>query len=227
MKSKIIPFILVVLLPHIGSAQIKIDTTHYKNVFKFDIFNSTFSDEFVFTYERVIGKQTSLALTGGFYSAFSSENFADDFGTSRYSEFRVSGWLIQPEFRYYLMEYTGAPSPHQVYLSIFPHVSFQNRRELGEPYFMFDEYQWVPDIAWQDIDTQEDRYGLGVSAGAQVFMKDGLGLEVQIYWLLFYSDHQRVGTEWSTLTGQPNDVSSRTVSRLASSGVRLNLCFGR
>lgn len=207
-------------------AQFRVDKKTYKNVFKFDILNAALNNEYIIAYERTVGDDFSIVLTGGALAKNYelNETFAN--GTTRDQFNRTSGWLIQSEARFYLSEFTGARQPG-AYLGVYPFFrtefeQFQGGPESypGSPGFSYE----LGDLLWADYESQFDQFGLGFTIGLQVFTAHQLGIEMQFFANIQYSDLDIEGTE--VYTNGFRSIDRSQFNRDFTSGLRLQVMFG-
>jgi hypothetical protein len=209
-----------------GQAQIRVDTTVYSNVFKFDLINAAMNSEYVISYERVAGDNFSLVLTGGVIARNSqlSETFAN--GSTRDQYYLSSGWLIQPEARFYLSEFTGPRQPG-AYIGVYPFF----RTELDQFQGDSERYPYSPgatydlgELLWADYESKFDQFGIGFAVGLQVFTAHQLGFELQYFVNIQYSDLDLEGTEF--YANGFKSIDRRQFNRDFTSGLRLQVLFG-
>lgn len=207
-------------------AQIRVDLNTYKNIFKFDVASAAVMNEYVFAYERTVGENFSLVLSGGVIANNYelSETFTD--GSTRNQFSRTSGWLVQPEARFYLSEFTGGRQPG-AYLGVYPFVRRELQRYQGDA----ERYQYLPEVSggtenleWATYESQYDQFGVGFNIGLQVFAEHQLGFELQYFIHLLYGNFDLKGTEFYTLGA--NSIDRRQFNRDFTSGLRLNIIFG-
>lgn len=209
-----------------ADAQFRVDLNTYKNVFKFDMLNAALNNEYIVAYERTVGEDFSIVLTGGALAKNYelNETFAN--GTTRDQFNKTSGWLIQPEARFYLSEFTGGRQPG-AYIGVYPFFRTEVEQFQGGP----ERYPQSPgfsyelgDLLWADYESQFDQFGLGFTIGLQVFTEHQLGVEMQFFVNIQYSDLDMEGTEFYTNGFRSIDRSQ--FNRDFTSGLRFQVMFG-
>jgi len=221
-------FIVLATACSFGQAfgQLRLDLNTYKHVFKFDILSAVVNNEYTAAYEYTIGEDFSLVLTAGIlHRNFElTENFSN--GTSLNQFSNTSGWLIQPEARFYLSEFTGGRQPG-AYVGVYPFYRTELEQYEGGP----DRYPYAPgtnfefgDLLWADYESQFDQFGIGFNLGLQLYTEHQLGFEMQFFVNIQYSDLEVQGDEFYTNAVVP--VDRRQFNRDFTSGLRLFILFG-
>lgn len=136
-----------------------------KNVVKLN-FDGLFEGRYQFGYERLVGKYTSVQLNFGIlfdyeYSESStSVDLTDDF---------TQGFVISPEVRVYLSEFTNDMPPKGFFVGAFGRFRNFEDQELSRNEFNFNQLN-------RDVQT----IGVGLHLGFQYYTSFGVGFDAWI-----------------------------------------------
>lgn len=144
------------------------------NIIKFDAFQ-LLESKVSFSYEHLIGSQTSLQITTGVLLDYRKETFSPQSNLNIDNENISAGWHTIPEFRYYLAEMTNMKAPSGAHVSVAAVYSNVNSS--------------VVDLA-NNWSKNEQQAGAGAGLGMQWFFVQRIGLELdfKIFTLYRFSD---------------------------------------
>lgn len=217
-----ITFLLGPCLSGVAQLNISLDTAEYRSLFKFDLGAAIDRDLFALAYEHVLNDYWSVQMTGGLYEF---EERRVNAGIEQYHT--LTGWMVRPELRRYLNEFTNNKSPHSAFVGAFAIVQEENRSVLGDQGIAEGYGFYPPYFEWQDIEIEEVFRGAGISFGAQLLFAKGLGFELVIDLMLGYDSFSENGEQ--LLDGEFVPYNRKNVSILARSGGRASVvyAFGR
>lgn len=136
-----------------------------KNIIKLNV-EGLLTDRYQMSFERVLGKYTSIQLTSGFYFDYLKQDNSN--GEASNTE-KTNGWLISPEFRVYLSEFTNDQTPEGVFVAIAGNYSTRKDEEHRTDAFNNSF----------TIETTEN-VGLGIAIGFQYITDFGVGFEAYV-----------------------------------------------
>ena len=107
------------------------ETKELKNTFKINLTAGIlYKNVLQFGYERVIGKNQSLNIVGG-YNEFPSDISLDLSNTQLSGTHKKSGYMFGADYRFYLSKENKYSAPHGVYLAPFvTFYQFSSDRQL-------------------------------------------------------------------------------------------------
>jgi hypothetical protein len=206
----ILTLLLLILLTLPSPAQ----STLPKNVVKLS-FDGFFFGRYQASYERVIGKYTSVQLTlGGIVDLSKSENTT---GSVFNNENRTTGFVASPEFRVYLSEFTNTDVPSGFYFGTSVRYRNVNTFEAREDEFSAFEFN-----------EHERNIGLGLVAGVQYVTSFGLGFDAYIGPDFRYSFMDSETSEISKIENVPaffQSSSSILQETLPFAGINISYAF--
>lgn len=185
-----------------------------KNIFKLS-FDGFFFGRYQASYERVVGKYTSINLTlGGIVDLSKSENTS---GTVLNNENRITGFVASPELRVYLSEFTNTQTPTGFYFG--SSIRYQNINTYENREDEVSEYEF---------NEHERSVGLGLVAGIQYITSFGLGFDAYVGPNFRYSfaDSQRSETFKTVNIPNYNESSSSIIQEtLPFAGLNISYAF--
>jgi len=187
----------VALIAAIGaSAQ---DTSENpKNLVKLN-FDGLFDARYQVGIERVVGKYTSVQLNAGLLFDY---EISESTSSNTTTDNRTSGFVLTPEFRVYLSEFTKNETPKGFFVGLFGRV-----RDFTSSNYYSDG--WVEDDSFTDVTT----VGAGLHVGFQYFTSFGLGFDA---WV---GPEFRYRTEDSSTEINYTDVFMQDISSSSSTRV--------
>ncbi|WP_306640038.1 hypothetical protein [Sanyastnella coralliicola] len=209
-KLLLIMCVMVLGLP--SFAQSETDDSP-KNVVKLN-FDGIFDSRYQFGYERVLGKYTTVNLNvGGIFDVYKRET-----GGGQYLDERnKTGFVIVPEFRVYMSEFTSDKTPAGFFFSAFSKYRTENEDRNFNNEFELTEEKW-----------DRDYIGVGLLAGFQMLTSFGLGFEAYVGPEYRYSfiDYTRTQTLIANGTNASNyDESTIEQETVPFAGVSISYGF--
>lgn len=129
-------------------------------------FDGLFDARYQLGYEQVLGRYTSVQFNAGLIFDYEvSESSAASFSLDN----RKTGFVLTPEFRVYMSEFTYTETPKGFFVGFFARM-----RDFTERYVSSDE--WMSREDFTDVTT----VGAGFHIGFQYFTSFGLGFDA---WL--------------------------------------------
>lgn len=169
----------------------------FKNAIKLS-FDGFFFGRYEMSYERVLGRYTSMNLTfGGLLDLSKTQNSV---GSAYSNEHRLTGFTASPEFRVYMSEFTNSRIPTGFYFG----TSARYRQSKT-----YDRR--VDEYSVYEANEDEQTIGLGLCAGLQYVTSFGLGFDMFIGPNFRYRFTDR---ESSEIFQSPVMNSNRTISSM-------------
>ncbi|MBI1267463.1 MAG: hypothetical protein GC193_08545 [Cryomorphaceae bacterium] len=185
-----------------------------KNVIKLS-FDGFFFGRYQASYERIVGKYTSVQVTlGGIIDISKSENTA---GSLSNNENRTTGFVASPEFRVYLSEFTKTEVPSGFYFGTS--IRYRNVKNFEAREDDFSSYEF---------NEHERNIGLGVVAGVQYVTSFGLGFDAFIGPEFKYVFLDSETTDISTNQDIPDFIQKSSTIRqdaLPFAGLNISYAF--
>lgn len=185
-----------------------------KNVIKLS-FDGFFFGRYQASYERVIGKYTSVQFTlGGIVDLSKSENTS---GSVFNDENRVTGFVASPEFRVYLSEFTNTDIPSGFYFGTS--IRYKNTNTLQAREDEFSSYEF---------NEHERNVGLGLVAGVQYVTSFGVGFDAFIgpdFKYTFIDSETNEVSKVENVPGFQQKSSSILQETLPFAGINISYAF--
>lgn len=180
------------------STGIPIPKENVKGLVKLN-FDGLFEGRYQFGYERIVGKFTSVQFNAGFIFNFEQMQSGD--GAFELDN-RGIGFVVAPEVRVYLSEFTNHNPPVGFYLGGFGRV-----RNMNESRFDASQYSSY------ESDRETFTAGIGVLLGFQYYTSFGVGIDVNIGPEFRYRSEQ-FGESYLSPFWPESDYSSNTKTRI-------------
>lgn len=169
-----------------------------KNLIKLN-FDGLFDARYQVGIERIVGKYTSVQLNAGLLFDY---EISESTSSNTTTDNRMSGFVLTPEFRVYLSEFTKNETPKGFFIGFFGRV-----RDFTSSNYYSDG--WVEDDSFTDVTT----VGAGLHVGFQYFTSFGLGFDA---WVGPEFRYRTEDSSTEIIYSDPflNDISSSSSSRL-------------
>ncbi len=136
-----------------------------KNLMKLN-FDGLFDARYQIGYERIVGKYTNVQLNAGLLFDY---EITESTSANSTTDNRMLGFVLTPEFRVYLSEFTKNETPRGFFVGLFGRMrDFTSHNSYRDG--------WVEDKSFTDVTT----IGAGLHVGFQYFTSFGLGFDA---WL--------------------------------------------